>query len=565
MSTSDPIAPDRLEALLRGESGDDGRERRIGALMDELTVGEIAPPAELRERVRSLSAAPAVTPAAPRRLPRLPSLRGQRRRLAPVLGLAAIVAVIAGVAVDADGDVPPRTPSLEAAQAVQELRPGVNRAGRSRGAARARSRRTPSRTPEARRPPSAPLPDGQRAQDYAASLRLAVGSVARALALDAERARHRALARRRRRDRRLRHAERRQRQRADRPARACRRARRRRSALLRARHDHGAAGADPRSAGRARSGDATAPARCVTASSCSRRSCSPRRSRPRSARRSRARLADSQTALESVLRGVHATQQRAAFARFSLELVTGRGTAVAPPAQPGAVRAHGGRRARRDLGGRARRALRRHRRRPVRAARRRSLVALAALQAPRCAAVARELRDALARRVAPGSEGRAGGDAEHPGEREPPDDGRDVLEPQARRAAGAARAARLEPGRDGCQRDGAGQRRAASRAARPDAQEERQAEDDRERTAAGASARLPMCASCFARGSPVSPVRGRVGRGSAVAQVRGVDDLEVRAGDLAERVQDVVVEVLVAGARDVPGASRCRPGSSRRS
>ena len=48
------------------------------------------------------------------------------------------------------------------------------------------------------------------------------------------------------------------------------------------------------------------------------------------------RLADSQTALESVLRGVHATQQRAAFARFSLELVTGRGTAVAPPAQPGA-------------------------------------------------------------------------------------------------------------------------------------------------------------------------------------------------------------------------------------
>ena len=96
-----------------------------------------------------------------------------------------------------------------------------------------------------------------------------------------------------------------------------------------------------------------------------------------------ARLADSQTALESVLRGVHATQQRAAFARFSLALVTGRGTAVAPPAQPGAVRAYGGRRARRHLGGRAGRAVRRHRRRPVRASRRRPLVALAALQAPR--------------------------------------------------------------------------------------------------------------------------------------------------------------------------------------
>ena len=47
------------------------------------------------------------------------------------------------------------------------------------------------------------------------------------------------------------------------------------------------------------------------------------------------RLADSQRSLESVLRGVHATQQRAAFARFSLDLVTGRGTAIAPPPQPG--------------------------------------------------------------------------------------------------------------------------------------------------------------------------------------------------------------------------------------
>ena len=48
------------------------------------------------------------------------------------------------------------------------------------------------------------------------------------------------------------------------------------------------------------------------------------------------RLADSQTGLESVLRGIHATQQRAAFARFSLELDTGRGTAVSPPVHPGA-------------------------------------------------------------------------------------------------------------------------------------------------------------------------------------------------------------------------------------
>ena len=71
MSTSDPIAPDRLEALLRGEAGSDGRERRIGALLDELTVGEIAPPAELRERVRSLTTAPPEAAPAARRLPGL--------------------------------------------------------------------------------------------------------------------------------------------------------------------------------------------------------------------------------------------------------------------------------------------------------------------------------------------------------------------------------------------------------------------------------------------------------------------------------------------------------------
>ena len=69
MSVSDPIAPDRLEALLRGEAGADGRERRIGALLDELTIGEIAPPAELRERVRSLTTAPAATPSPAPRCP----------------------------------------------------------------------------------------------------------------------------------------------------------------------------------------------------------------------------------------------------------------------------------------------------------------------------------------------------------------------------------------------------------------------------------------------------------------------------------------------------------------
>ena len=330
MSTFDPIAPDRLEALLRGESGDDGRERRIGALMDELTVGEIAPPAELRERVRSLSAAPAETPAATRRLPRLPSLRGQRRRLAPVLGLAAIVAVVAGVAATQTGTSSPRTPSLEAAQAVHDFAPAEDRAGVATG------KSTLAPAPSARKlvTPSAPLPDGQRAQDYAASLRLAVGSVAELS--------------------------------------------RSTQSVLDTVHslggavvtvDYGTPSAGSGSAlidlrvpvGRAQEALRRFSALgTITAQQVQIRDLQAgldqETNRARALRHRvellkakllspslsaveratlEARLADSQTALESVLRGVHATQQRAAFARFSLALVTGRGTAVAPPAQPG--------------------------------------------------------------------------------------------------------------------------------------------------------------------------------------------------------------------------------------
>ena len=103
------------------------------------------------------------------------------------------------------------------------------------------------------------------------------------------------------------------------------------------------------------------------------------------------RLADSQTALESVLRGVHATQQRAAFARFSLELVTGSGTAVAPPPSQGGfertaddalgVISVAGRAAlfAAIVGG------------PFLLLARRRVVARAAAQAPRGAAAAREL------------------------------------------------------------------------------------------------------------------------------------------------------------------------------
>ena len=45
---SSPIAPDRIEALLRGEDGTDPGERRIAALLDELALGAVSAPDALR-------------------------------------------------------------------------------------------------------------------------------------------------------------------------------------------------------------------------------------------------------------------------------------------------------------------------------------------------------------------------------------------------------------------------------------------------------------------------------------------------------------------------------------
>jgi hypothetical protein len=338
MSTSDPIAPDRLEALLRGEAGADSRERRMGALLDELTFGEIAPPAELRARVRSLSAAPAVAPAATRRLPRFSF--GPPRRLVPVLGGGlAIAAVIAGVLITQTRPSAERVadPNLKAAD--QELAPVVDSGSRDRKVVQ-QPAFAPATTSQGlvQAPPSAsaaPLPDGQRAQDYAASLRLSVGSVAQLsrstqTVLDTVRSLGGAVET----------------------------------------VDYGTPSAGSGSAliavrvpvARAQealtrfSGLGTITAQQVQIrdlqTGLDQESNRARALRHRIAlikakllsptltAEDRAalegRLADSQTGLESVLRGIHATQQRAAFARFSLELDTGRGTAVSPPAHPGA-------------------------------------------------------------------------------------------------------------------------------------------------------------------------------------------------------------------------------------
>jgi Domain of unknown function (DUF4349) len=328
MSTSDPIAPDRLEALLRGEAGGDARERRLGALLDELTVGEIAPTAELRERVRSLTTAPAAVAPASRRRTRL------RPRLAGVLGAAAVAAVIVGVAATqtrTHGQV--SDPNLKAAdQQLEQVQGAPSGSGGVRAVAQPS---LPAAAPPAKTTASAPLPDGGRAQDYAASLRLSVGSIAELsrstqTVLDTVRSLGGAIVT------------------VDYGTPSVRTG----SAVIDLRVPVGRA----QDALRRFSALGTITAQQVQIRDLQ-SGLDQETNRARALRHRiellkakllspsltpeervtlENRLADSQTGLESVLRGVHATQQRAAFARFSLELDTGRGTAIAPPPRQGA-------------------------------------------------------------------------------------------------------------------------------------------------------------------------------------------------------------------------------------
>ena len=330
MSMSEELAPDRLEALLRGEAGVSGHERRIGALLDELTMGEIAPPAALRERVRGLAAA-AVEAAPETRGRRLPRLRRPGLRLAPVLGVAATLAVVAGVAVTQRSDAPAISTPNPAAAERQQLGAVVPASGSGQGATQGLALTPPAASKVA----AVPAPDGRRAQDYAASLRLAVGSVAEL-------------------------------------------SRSTQTVLESVRSLGGAVESVDYGTPSAGSGSALIELRIpvsraqealrqfsalgtITSQQVQIRdlqaSLDQGTNRARALRRRIAllqakllspvltpearamlesRLADSQSSLASVLRGVHATQQRAAFARFSLALVTGSGTPVAPAPRSGA-------------------------------------------------------------------------------------------------------------------------------------------------------------------------------------------------------------------------------------
>ena len=454
MSTFDPIAPDRLEALLRGESGDDGRERRIGALMDELTHGRDRA-ARRAARARALALG-----GAGRRRPRQ---RGACRA-------SRACAVSAGASRRCSA-------SLRSSQWSQEWprrRWGRRRLARRRSRPRTRCTTSPLRTdqagvatgkstlapaPSARKlvTPSAPLPDGQRAQDYAASLRLAVGSVAEL-------------------------------------------SRSTQSVLDTVHSLGGAVVTVDYGTPSAGSGSALIDLRVPVGRA---QEALRRFSALGTITAQQVQIRDLQAGLDQETNRARALRHRVELLKAkllspSLTRRRARDARGAPGRLPDSARERAARRAR-DAAARGVRPLLarsghrpRHGDRAPGAARRRSSArrttrsassrwSVAACSSPpssparSCSSQAASggsrgasgaalsggcsrARDALGDVIAPGSEGRAGGDAEHPGEREPPDHRRGVLQPQARRAAGSARAAALEPDRDGCERDGTGHR-----------------------------------------------------------------------------------------------------------
>ena len=181
---SSPIAPDRIEALMRGEGGTDAGERRIAALLDELALGAVSAPDALRERVLVHSASP--VQAKRRRVAlRLPGTR--RSRLA---GALAALTAVAAVAYVVQGRIPitaDRRSLVSFASTGQTPTPvrqktspavyGVQTAGQiasDRLAARGALEQTDAAV-QAGAGSLAPLPQVGRAQDYQASMRVAVG------------------------------------------------------------------------------------------------------------------------------------------------------------------------------------------------------------------------------------------------------------------------------------------------------------------------------------------------------------------------------------------------------
>ena len=297
------------------------------------TVGEISPPAELRERVRSFRPQPPEAAPSPRRLPGLAPRRPQsapRARPRPRRRCA----VIAGaLAMQTRTSSPVSQAHLRAAD-----QGGRTCDARREGVGRCRGSPATSGTGALAPPPAYVVvraPPGRAARTGLLGLAAARGRQRRrALALHPERARHRALARRRCRDGRLRHAHGRQRQRVIDLRVPVGRAQEALPPLLGARHDHGAAGADPRPPGRSRPSRAIARGPAPPHRPAQGQAAVAVADGRRVARRSRTASRIPRAPRERAPRCPRA-QQRAAFARFSLDLVTGRGTAIAPPSHAG--------------------------------------------------------------------------------------------------------------------------------------------------------------------------------------------------------------------------------------
>ncbi len=159
---SSPIAPDRIEALLRGEGGTDRGERRIAALLDELALGAVSAPDALRERVLA-HAAPAAALKRHGLALRLPGTR--RARLGTVLATAAAIGGLAYVVQGQTSSTPVAVQGLSTHRASEKAQGATYQ---TVGAVPLTSADSASRA-------LAPLPQVGRAQDYQASMRVAVG------------------------------------------------------------------------------------------------------------------------------------------------------------------------------------------------------------------------------------------------------------------------------------------------------------------------------------------------------------------------------------------------------
>ena len=181
---SSPIAPDRIEALLRGEGGSDADERRIAALLDELALGAVSAPDALRERVLA-HAAPSVAPRRRRLSMRLPGTRWTR--LGSALAAAAAVGGVAFVLQGRPETSRTQQSALKPAAAAAPTRDktaahtfgGTTLAGVTADqlVARQALEQADATSGAASAAPRAlaPLPQVGRAQDYQASMRVAVG------------------------------------------------------------------------------------------------------------------------------------------------------------------------------------------------------------------------------------------------------------------------------------------------------------------------------------------------------------------------------------------------------